>query len=162
MNGIEGLRAWWRGRDRRERVMLGAMGLMLAAFAWWYGLLWPLRALRDGAQSHYDRAVAGLQAAEAGAATLGARAEAALPPPANGEALQRRILDSARDAGLAPSRQRSDGGGFSVGFDRVSPPTLFAWLETLRRQHGIAPLSLRVARADGSARAEVAFAAVAP
>ena len=162
MNGVEGVRGWWRGRDGRERRMLGVMLLMLAGFAWWYGLLWPLRALREGAQSHYDQALAGLQAAEAGAATLGARATRALPLPASQEALQRRILDSARDAGLAASRQRSDPGGFSVEFDRVAAPALFAWLETLRREHGIAPVSLRAARADGSVRAEAGFAAVGP
>lgn len=162
MSAVERVQTWWRGRDRRERAMLVAMLLMLGAFAWWYGLLWPLRALREGAQSHYDRAVAELQAAEAGVAALGARGRA-LPLPANAEALQRRILDSARDAGLAPSRQRADAGGaFQVEFDRVAAPALFAWLETLRREHGVAPASLRVARADGSVRAEAGFGGVAP
>jgi type II secretory pathway component PulM len=162
MSALGRILAWYRGREPRERAMLATMAVLLAAFAWWYGLLWPLRALRDGAEARHDRAAAALQAVEAGVAALAASGAAA-PPPSGGEALQRRILDGARDAGLAPSRQRSAAdGAFVLEFERVGSPELFGWLGGLAAQEGLAPSSLRVERADGQLRAEVGFGRVAP
>lgn len=156
------LQAWWRARDGRERALLAVMLAMLAAFAFWYGLLWPLRAARAGAQAHYDRAVATLRAVESDTAAIRAR-QAHLPSTPTGEALARRVLDSASAAAIPISRQRSDAqGNFSIDIDRGAAPALFAWLDTLHREHGIAPTTLRIARADGHLRAEVAFVAEAP
>ena len=153
--------AWWRGREARERAMLAAMAVLLAAFAWWYGLLWPLRALRDGAEARHERAAAALQAVEAELAALGATGASAAP--AGGEALQRRLLDSVRAAGLAPSRQRTAGdGAFVLEFERVEAPALFGWLGGLAAEGGLAPSSLAVERADGRLRAEVGFGGAAP
>ncbi|QDW65998.1 type II secretion system protein GspM [Luteimonas granuli] len=161
MSALGRILAWYRGRGSRERAMLATMALLLAAFAWWYGLLWPLRALRDGTEARHDRAAAALQAIEAEVAALTASG-AAVPPPSGGEALQRRILDDVRDAGLAPSRQRSAAdGAFVLEFERVGSAELFGWLGGLAG-HGLAPSSLRVERADGQLRAEVGFGGVAP
>ncbi|MGY0611315.1 MULTISPECIES: type II secretion system protein GspM [unclassified Luteimonas] len=155
------IRSWWRGREPRERVMLAVMAALLAAFAWWYGLLWPLQALREGAEDRHARAIAGVQQVEAEVAMLaGSRGSS---PPAGGEALQRRILDSVREAGLAPSRQRSAAdGAFVLDFERVASPALHGWLGQLAGRDGIAPSSLRVERADGGLRAEVGFGGAAP
>ncbi|MGY1457112.1 type II secretion system protein GspM [Luteimonas sp. A534] len=151
------IQAWWRRREPREHAMLAAMAVLLAAFAWWYGLLWPLRAMRDGAQAHHHRAVVALQAAQADVAAL-ATAGATLPDAATGDALQRVILDSLRDAGLAPSRQRTAAdGAFLLEFERVASPALFGWLGRLADEDGLAPASLRVERADGRLRVEVGF-----
>lgn len=149
--------AWWRGREPRERAMLAVMAALLAAFAWWYGLMWPLRAMREGAEAHFDRAALALQAVEAdvtGLAGTGAASQA----PATDEALQGAILDSLREAGLAASGQRTSAdGAFVLEFERVAPPALFGWLGRLAADDGLAPSSLRVERADGRLRAEVGF-----
>lgn len=153
--------AWWQRRAPRERAMLAVMALMLVAFAWWYGLLVPLRALRDAAEDRHDRAVATLRQVEAAVSAPGGAA--ALAPPPTAEALQRLLLESAREAGLAPSRQRSAAGGaFTLEFERVDPPALFGWLGMLATDHGLAPSSLRVVRADGAVRAEAGFGGAAP
>ena len=46
-----------------------------------------------------------------------------------------------------------------MGIDAVPATALFAWLDTLRRRHGIAPVRLRVDKDRGRLRAELAFAA---
>lgn len=151
------LRNWWRGREPRERAMLATMAAMLAAFAWWYGLLGPLRALRESAAGRYDHAVSALHAVEAELAALPPGMTAGGPVP-SGDALERLLLDSARDAGLSPGRRRATaGGGVVIGFDRVHSAALFGWLGRLADAHGIAPSSLQVERADGQLRAEAAF-----
>ena len=158
MNGPLGrLPLWWRGREPRERAMLMVMAAMLAAFAWWYGLLGPLRALDAAAGARFQRAAADLRAVEAELAALpeGVSTGAAGP---RGEGLQRWLLDSARAAGLAPSRHRVTGdGAVVIGFDRVPSAALFAWLGRLADAPGMAPSSLRVERSDGQLRAEVGF-----
>lgn len=147
--------AWWHGRAPRERVMLAVMAVLLAAFVWWYGLLWPLQALRDGAEAHHDRAAAGLRQIEAEIAALAVSGAA---PSVGGEGMQRRILDSMREAGLVPSRQRGAAdGAFVLEFERVASPPLFGWLGQLAERDGLAPSSLRVERADGGLRVEVGF-----
>lgn len=154
--------AWWQGREPRERLMLAVMALLVAAFAWWYGLLWPLRALRDGAEDRHDRAVAALRAVEAEAASLPTSGTGPASA-ATGEALQHRILASMRDAGLAPSRQRTAAdGAFILEFERVESSALFAWLGRLALADGLAPSTLRVERADGRLRAEAGFGGDAP
>lgn len=158
------LATWWHGLAARERAMVATMLALLAAFAWWYGLLGPLRTLRDGAEARYDQAAAALQAVEAEVGAL-SHGDATTPPPhpQGLEALQQRVLDSARIAGLAPSRQRTAADGtFSLEFDRVASPALFAWLGTLASTDRIAPATLHVERADGQLRAEVGFTGVAP
>lgn len=157
MNISNRLLPWWRGREPRERAMLAVMAALLAAFAWWYGLLWPLRAVRDAAATRHDHAALALQALRTDVAALAA--DGAVPPAAmTGEALQRRVLDSLRDAGLAPGRQRmAADGAFLLGFERVPSPALFSWLGGLADEGGLAPSTLRVERADGGLRADVGF-----
>ena len=156
------LATWWRGRESRERAMLAVMAALLAAFAWWYGLLWPLRALRDDAAAHHERAVVALHATEAELAALAASGRGA-SSAATGEALQHRVLASVRESGLVPARQRTSAdGAFVLEFERVASADLFGWLGRLVDEDGIAPSSLRVERADGGLRAEAGFGGGTP
>lgn len=153
--------SWWRGREPRERAMLTVMAALIAAFAWWYGLLWPLRAMREGAAARHASAVADLHQVEAEVAVLAGSGGPS--PPVGGDALQRRILDSVREAGLSPSRRRSAAdGAFVLDFERVAAPALHGWLGQLAGRDGIAPSALHVERADGGLRAEVGFGGAAP
>src|SRR5690606_37845967 len=151
----------WRGREPRERAMLAVMAALIAAFAWWYGLLWPLRAMREGAAARHASAVADLHQVEAEVAVLAGSGGPS--PPVGGDALQRRILDIVREAGLSPSRPRgAAAGAFGPAFERVAAPALRGWLGPLAGAEGIAPSALSVERAGGGLRAAVGLGGAAP
>lgn len=154
--------AWWRSRNARERLMLAIMLAALAAFALWFGVLWPARKLRDSAQDRYDRAASQLREAQASANRIAAL-EQSVPARSQAEPASRTLLDSAAGAGIGISRQRQDGNDrFVVEIDAVAPQALFAWLDTLRREHGLAPQVLKVERVGAGVRAELAFSSVTP
>ena len=154
--------SWWRGRNGRERLMLAVMLASLAAFALWFGVLWPARALRDSAQDRYDRAVSQLRETQASAGRI-ASLQQALPTRSQAEPASRTILDSAASAGIGVSRQRQDvNDRFVVEIDSATPQALFAWLETLRRERGLAPQALKVERLGAGVRAELAFSSATP
>lgn len=157
MSALDRIQTWWRGLDRRERVMLTIMCILVGAFLYWYCMFRPLRSMHASAQGNYDRAVWQLRAVETDAALLRMR-ESGLPSPPTGEALVQVLLDSARSAAVEVSRQRRDAQGhLGIEIERVAAPALFAWLDQLGRTHGIAPVSLGVARSEGYLHAEVVF-----
>lgn len=157
MSAVQRIAAWWRLRDLRERRMLGVMLVALAAFAYWYGLLWPLRHLRDASQGGYDRAVAQLRDTHFATAAIVSH-DKRFPVISGSEPLARVLAESTARASVALSRQRSDDQGrLTLTFDRVEATALFAWLDALRAVHGVAPSSLRISRADGHLRAEAGF-----
>lgn len=149
-------RQWWRGRDARERGMLWLMCVAIAAFAWWYGLLVPLRLWREDARTRYDHGVATWQATRANVDTISALAAA---QPRDDDALAAAVLGSARDAGISVSRQRSDPQGrFVVDIDAVDAPQLLGWLDALQRRHRIAPEAVAIGKREGRLQAELGFA----
>lgn len=151
------LTGWWQGLAPRERTLLAVMAAAIAAFAYWYGLLGPLREWRDRQHERalaVDRASARVQADALAIAAGRARGFAAGAP-----ARHAAIVSTASTAGLAFSRQRvGEGGALTLEFDAVPAPALFAWLDELGARHGIGPLHLDVQRENGQVRAAVAFA----
>ncbi|NZA26597.1 type II secretion system protein M [Luteimonas sp. SJ-92] len=149
---------WWQAREPRERWMVAVMLAALAAFVLWYGAIAPLRQARDDARARHADAVAAVQEIERALARIEASA-ARLPPPPADDAFATAIVDSAGAAGVAISRQDDGGDGVLViAIDAVAAPALFGWIDTLRREHGIAPLALQVDKRDGRLRAELRFA----
>ncbi len=57
MSSFQRLHHWWTQRNRREQAMLAVMFAAVAAFAFWYGMLSPARALREAARRDYSAAV---------------------------------------------------------------------------------------------------------
>ncbi|MCD7098951.1 type II secretion system protein GspM [Stenotrophomonas sp. MMGLT7] len=156
---IEQFRLWWQRREPRERLMLGAMCAAIAAFVLWYALFVPLRMARDSAQARHERATLALLQTELELAQLRQLQQRRPPQPADAAALKRAVLDSAGKAALAVSRERdSDPAGFGIEADAASPRQLFAWLDALRNDHGLAPSSLSAARSEGGLRVQAGFA----
>ncbi len=161
MSPVTQFRPWWRTRSPREQLMLAVMLASLGAFALWFGLLWPARVLRDSARDGYDRAALQLREVQASAGRVAAF-EQALPTPQAGP-VSRIVMDSAARAGVGVSRQRQDGSDrFVVEIDSVPPQLLYAWLDTLRREHGLVPLAMRIERMGAGVRASLAFASASP
>lgn len=160
MTSSGSLRDWWSARNARERAMLVLMLLAIAAFALWLGAWRPLDAAARSARQHRLQATANLAEVRALAAAVAER-QAQRPPPLSGEALAGVITRSAAAGGVAISRQRTAGDGrFVVGIDAVEAPALFAWLDLLAQQHGLAPVSLKVEERDGGLAVEAGFAAL--
>lgn len=136
--------------------MVAVMLAAVAAFAWWYGLVAPLRGVRDDRIARYDRAVADLQALSAGVATVhgqrpGGRAIAAA---VDADAL---VADAAA-AGVVVARRRTTAdGALELGIDAVDAPVLFAWLDVAARDPGVAPSRLLVEATGAAVRAELVF-----
>lgn len=130
--------------------MLTVMALALAAFAWWYAALVPLRLWQARAQARYDRAAATwLAVRDADAATRELTAGHARDP----STLAAGVLAAAEATGIAVSRQRQDARGrLALEVDATDAPALLAWLDLLQRQHGVAVERLRVEKRDGRLR----------
>ncbi len=153
------VRHWWRQREPRERWMLGVMVAAVAAFVLWYGVMVPLHAAADAAHQRHARAALALVEAELQRTQLQALDQRDVAPPADAAALKRAVLALASTAGLAVSRERDEGAdGFGIEADAATPHQLFAWLDALRQQHGLAPSALSVARSAGELRVQARFA----
>ncbi|WP_407352266.1 type II secretion system protein GspM [Luteimonas sp. R10] len=149
---------WWRAREPRERRMVAVMLAAVAAFVLWYGIVAPLRQVRDDARARHAEAVAAAGEIERALAHVEA-SSARLPPAPAGDAFATTVVDSAGAAGVAVSRQDDGGDGVLViAIDAVDAPALFGWIDALRREHGIAPLALQVDKHGGRLRAELRFA----
>lgn len=158
MNLLPALHTWWRARVPRERTMLLLMFAALAAFAYWYALLQPLRHLRDQARTSHALAASELAVVAADAATIDALRRQHAPAPGP-EAFAPGILAGARQAGVAIARHRTGADGtLEVGIDAIDAPVLLSWLDALGADAGIAPLRMTVEKADGRLRVEAAFA----
>lgn len=151
---------WWDARTSRERWMLGAMAAMLAAFAYWYGLHLPLRGAAEAARLRHDRAAAELARVRSEAAGIAALEERMPARPGDAAALRAAVLAAAAKAGLAVSRERDDG-GFGIEADAASPGQLFAFLDALRQDHGLAPATLSAAKSEGRLRVQAQFVTAA-
>lgn len=148
---------WWRARDARERRMLLAMGVALAAFAWWYGLLVPLRHLREHTRTRYDHAAAEWLAVRDAAAAI---RDLSAGRPRDGATLAADVLAAAKTAGVAVSRQRPQAQArLAVGIDAVDAPQLLAWLDVLQRERRVGVERIRIEKRDGRLQADIVFRA---
>jgi len=151
---------WWSQRNARERSLLSLMLAAIAAFGFWYGLLWPARAARDAAQQRYDLALADLRTVQASVDALQRMGPAR---PQQAQALAAAIEARAVESGVALSRQRRDSEGqLVVELDGVPAKALFAWLQALRTGDGIEASGIRAERSGARLRAEVTFVAASP
>lgn len=139
--------------------MLALMFAALAAFAYWYALLEPMRWVRDQARANHALASRELSVVTADAAIIDALRRQH-PPAPQGEAFTAAILASARQAGVAIARHRTGAdGALEIGVDTVDAPALLSWLDALGLDSGIAPARMSVAKANGRLEVEAAFVA---
>lgn len=151
------LSRWWQGLAPRERTMLAAMLVAIAAFAYWYGLLAPLRDWRDRQHDHAEAVERASARVQTDAIAIAARRAQGAAPDAS--ARHAAVIGTASTAGLAFSRQRvGEDGALTLEFDAVPAVALFGWLEELRARHGIGPRHLEVQRRNGQVAATVTFA----
>lgn len=149
-------REWWRARAPRERLMLWVMLLAMAGFVGWFAVLAPLSRFAAGAADRRVAATALLAEVRAARAGLAAFTETR-PLHDPGAPLEALLAHTAGAAGVALSNQSRDGNRLTIGIDAVAAPALVAWLDTLARQHGVAPIAMEVGERNGSLHAELVF-----
>lgn len=149
----------WRGRSVREQRMLAVLGLLLALFAAWYGVVAPALSWRADAADRLALARTRSAAVHDGLARLKGEATGSVLPLAD---VETRVSQSAQQAGVIVTIQvEGDALGFSV--ESATSAALFGWLQTLEAQHGVTASALNIAEnADATLQAQGEFRGVRP
>lgn len=147
---------WWRARAPRERLLLLVMFVGLAAFIGWFAVLVPLARLADAATDRRTGAAALLMEVRAARDELQSFA-ASRPQQEFGAPVGPLLARTAGAAGVPLSNQRQEGDRLTVGIDAVGAPDLLRWLDTLSRDHGIAPVAMDVGERNGHLHAQLVF-----
>lgn len=138
--------AWWLGRSDRERLMLGGLGIVLAALIGWYGVVAPLSRASAALHAQRQEAEADLALASAAAGRTAGR-----PSTESSRSLAAIVDASTAAVGIAIERRREDAdGGLTVWIASVEPGLLMQWILALRTGQGVAVSALAVSRADAS------------
>lgn len=146
---IASARGWFDGRSLREQRLLMVMGALVAGIVLWFGVITPSLNWRSAAAERRAEAEVDLALIEAGAARIKGGASSMAADQV--EAAARRGADA---GGVnAVFNPLDEGVGFSV--NGASTATLFAWLATLKTDHGIDARVLTVSEnADATLNAE--------
>lgn len=150
---IHNANEWWGTRSARERTLLALLAFIVLGFVAWYGVASPLRLVAERSEAHRARAAALLSEVETSSAAIGRMAS---PSDAS---LADILTLSATEAGFNLEKHTEQSGRETTVFGRASDPdALFAWIEMLRRNHGLTVANLTVTREqDGALRAEAAL-----
>lgn len=149
---------WWQGRTVRERRLLGAMLVLLAATAVWLLVVRPANAWRSAASERRAQAEATAAAVGRDLGRLAVRPRS--PAAADREGLEPLVRRTAEAAGLAPALAMDTAGG--LGFQLASAPSgaALAWVSALETDHGLRICRLSVVEnADATVQFEGSLAA---
>ncbi len=139
---IDNARNWFAGLSRREKILIGIAGLLLAGLVGYYGMAQPMSGAITAAEQRYDNAVERQARIEAKVA--------ALRQPVDGQAagfsgaINVFVSQSAGETGIAVASidPQSDNRVIMV-VESAKPTALFGWLTRIEQQ-GIAVESLSV------------------
>ncbi|MBW4330314.1 type II secretion system protein M [Stakelama sp. CBK3Z-3] len=141
------LESWWSGLSRRERIMVGTLGTLIAALILIYGVIKPLQAARADARSDI-RAYETLLARMRAAGTL------VVNPPAAPAGTPRQIIArAAARAGVAIS-VASDGAPLTASASGVPYDGVVNWLAGAA-QGGLAVTDAQIVKANAPGRVDV-------
>lgn len=149
MSGLmTGVRDWLDGRSVRERRMLAGMGVAIALFLGWFGLVAPLLAFREDAARDLARA----QADHALLSALAGRGGG--PGGRTAVEVENVAAAAASAAGLTATFTPGEDGAVRFAVSGAGTGPLFAWLAELERA-GLVVRELGVTEnADATLRAE--------
>jgi general secretion pathway protein M len=130
----------WNVRSPRERGLLAIVAVLVAGLVAWYGVALPLRRVAVATDAYRARAIADMADAEWAAKAIGA-----LPDGGIEEA----VMASAEASGIMLDRKRMENAReITVWVKDADPGSLFGWLQTLQKAHGVVPSNLTATR-DG-------------
>ena len=137
---IQSTGLWWSGRSARERGMLAAMALLIAALACWLLVVRPAWAWRASAVERRVEATAEMTRLNAGLARR-VRAQPAAMMRADFEQSARAAAEA---AGLTVTLSMDGEGAVAFDAPGVTSAALFGWITTLKTDHGVETIDLTV------------------
>lgn len=151
--GIDAATQWWSGRSARERGLLVLLGVVLFGLLAWYGVVSPLDRAADLSERHLARAAALLSEVETSRAAIG---HMVVPTDAS---LEDVLTLSATEAGFVLEKHSEASARETMVQGRAAEPAaLFAWIEMLRKNHGLTVTNFTAKREDdGGLRVQVVF-----
>lgn len=149
----------WDARNRREKLLLLAVAVIVATMLGWYGVAAPLRRMALAAEAHQANAARQLAQVEAAVKEI-ATQSVAQHDIADGGGFGDAVSRSATNAGLTFDTQRAENASeLTVSARAVEPAILFGWIGKLRQDHGIVVTNLTVTRnQDGGLKMEARLA----
>lgn len=133
---------WWDGRTVRERRLLAAMVVLVAAVLVWLLVVRPVQAWQVGAADRRLEAEQSLTEVRAGLRIVAP--SAAAPASATTEGLEPLVRRTAEAAGLTVVTTMAPGGGLGIQMSQAPGRETFAWLAALETDHGVKVCSLGV------------------
>lgn len=148
---------WWEGRTVRERRMLAAMAVLLAAVFVWLAIVRPMLDWRE--QAAADRAAAEAELAWVQAGLRLTAPTASARPVIDVEGFEPLVTRTAEAAGLSVTTGMDASGRLAFRIPDATSAALFSWMSVLERDHGIAVVSLGVVEnTDATLQVEGALA----
>ncbi|MFM9852384.1 MAG: type II secretion system protein GspM [Sphingomonadaceae bacterium] len=127
---IERLRTAWQERSARERVMLGAMFVVIGLTLLWFGIIAPTISGLEAARARHSRAVIDLASVQGKAALLKRLNET--PPPPLGAPVATFVKLAADEAGFVLARSDAVGtDSVAIAMVSAKPAAFFKWVGTL-------------------------------
>ncbi len=150
--GFDTANQWWTMRSVRERQLLFLLAILVLGFVAWYGIASPLSLAAERSEMHRNRAAALLGEVEISRAAI---AGMSVPIDAS---LDDVLTLSATEAGFALEKHSENASETTIQGHASNPAVLFAWIEMLRKNHGLTVANLTVEReSDGALRVEAVF-----
>jgi general secretion pathway protein M len=138
---LEMLKAWWNGHQPRERLILGAGGMMLVIALFFLAVWEPLHQARQRGELALEQSRKMATRLEAIASEVERARGAGGAAAANRSLSLLAAVDKASklpDLGKAPSRIQPEGEKeVKVWFDEVPFDALMQWMQVLQTQYGL-------------------------
>ena len=143
----------WKGRSPRERSLLALLAAISFGLVSWYGIASPLSRAAASSDMHRSRAAALLREVEDSRAIM---TRMAIPTD---KSLGDLLMLSALEAGFTLDQHSEANAGETAVRGRASDSAaLFAWIDMLRKNHGLTVSNLTAEREkDGGLRVEASF-----
>ena len=157
MNGLQQLRHWFMGLQKRERLVLGGGGVILALFIVYAGLLNPYVNHRHAQRAQINQLrtlLAWMRPAADKLEAIHGRQYGNLP----GGSLLSAVNNSVTSAGLGNSlqqAQQASDGSVRAQFSNADFDSLVRWLNTLNKNYGVVATEVSVTKGTGPGLVDV-------